>query len=235
MAGRYSRAKRPSRCGRGFAGRCEIAGQLGGYRLKFSGLLKNSSGIHCSPWKPVLFSCQISIRRTVGGIAALEVQPGLNKLGMMNRREFGKLWLLSLVGIAAAWRSWTPVARASELDVEKHIAALTNNRKLEQGRVAIELPQISRSAKSVPFTVRVDSPMTSSDYVKSIHLFAAENDLPKVASFFLSPKGGKAEVSSRMRLKKSQAVIAVAEMNDGTWFIGRRTIEIARPGFTGTR
>ncbi len=153
----------------------------------------------------------------------------------MNRREFGKLWLLSLGGIAAVWRDWGPDAVASELDVEKEISALTKNRKLEQGRVAIELPQISRSARSVPFIVRVDSPMTSSDYVKSIHLFASDNDLPKVASFFLSPKGGKAEVSSRMRLKKSQTVVAVAEMNDGTWFIGRRTIEIAKPGFIDAR
>jgi len=121
---------------------------------------------------------------------------------------------------------------ATRSKLETIIQKLTQNKKLNQGRVALSLPELALSQNTVPFKINIDSPMTASDYVKTIHVLASENDAPRIASFYLTPLSGKAEVSSRMRLEKSQVIIAIAEMSDGTFYIGRRKVELAVPGFS---
>ncbi len=116
--------------------------------------------------------------------------------------------------------------------LETIIQEITKDKKLNQGRVALSLPELALSQNAVPFRVSIDSPMTESDYVKKIHVLASENKAPRIASFFLTPLSGKAEVSSRMRLEKSQVIIAIAEMSDGTFYIGKRKVELAVQGFS---
>lgn len=86
----------------------------------------------------------------------------------------------------------------------------------QDGRITLDLPQIAENGNTVPLTVEVDSPMTEQDYVKAVHIFAEGNPLPNVASFQFSPLSGKASASTRMRLAKTQNVIAVAQMSDGS-------------------
>ena len=45
-------------------------------------------------------------------------------------------------------------------------------------RVKLDLPLLAESGNVVPVTVSVDSPMTASDHVVAIHLFAERNRLP---------------------------------------------------------
>jgi len=52
--------------------------------------------------------------------------------------------------------------------------------------------------------------------VQRIALFNERNPQPEVAVFHLSPRNGRAAVSTRMRLATSQQVLAVAVMNDGS-------------------
>jgi sulfur-oxidizing protein SoxY len=78
----------------------------------------------------------------------------------------------------------------------------------------------------VPFSVAADSPMTEKDYVKSIHVIATGNPEPGVATFTLTPQSGRAKVTSRMRLSRTQDVIAVAEQSDGKFLIARRTVKV---------
>ena len=75
-------------------------------------------------------------------------------------------------------------------------------------------------------TVSVDSPMTESDHVVAIHLFAEKNHLPRVVSVELGPWNGKAEFKSRIRLAESQQVLAVAVMSDGSLFSDVADVEV---------
>ena len=63
--------------------------------------------------------------------------------------------------------------------------------------------------------------MTPDDYVKTVHLFAERNPEPAVASFSFTPECTKAEVITRLRLVQSQIVVAVAEMSDGSFYMGK--------------
>ena len=53
------------------------------------------------------------------------------------------------------------------------------------------------------------------------------------ASFSFSPASGKAAVSSRMRLGKTQDVVAVAQMSDGKFYMAKRTVKVTIGGCGG--
>jgi sulfur-oxidizing protein SoxY len=89
---------------------------------------------------------------------------------------------------------------------------------INKGKVTLELPQLVENGNTVSMSVKVDSPMTESSYVKAIHVFTEKNPQPNVASFHLSPRAGRASVATRIRLADSQTVTAIAEMSDGTFW-----------------
>jgi len=70
----------------------------------------------------------------------------------------------------------------------------------------------------VPITVSVASPMTSEDYVKSIHVFNEKNPQPNIGNFYLGPRAGRAQVSTRIRLADSQKIVAIAHLADGSFW-----------------
>jgi sulfur-oxidizing protein SoxY len=84
------------------------------------------------------------------------------------------------------------------------------------GRVRLSLPALAESGNSVRLKVEVESPMTAETYVRRIHIFSEKNPRPLIARFSLSPRAGRAEVSTRIRLAGTQRVLALAVMNDGS-------------------
>ena len=74
------------------------------------------------------------------------------------------------------------------------------------------------NGNTVPVTVSVESPMTSADHVAAIALFNERNPERDVARFRLTPRAGRASVSTRIRLATSQKLVAVARMSDGTFW-----------------
>jgi sulfur-oxidizing protein SoxY len=101
-------------------------------------------------------------------------------------------------------------------DADEAIKAFTGGKTPVQGKVKPDLPEIAENGNTVPMTVSVDSPMTEAAYVKAIHVVTDNNPQPEVASFYLSPANGKAEVQTRIRLATTMHVIAYTELSDGT-------------------
>jgi sulfur-oxidizing protein SoxY len=99
--------------------------------------------------------------------------------------------------------------------------------------IAIELPEIAENGNTVPFTLTVDSPMTESDFVKAVHVISSGNPQPGVATFTFSPLSGKASVSGRMRLGRTQEVIAVAALSNGIFLMTKRTVKVTIGGCGG--
>jgi len=90
---------------------------------------------------------------------------------------------------------------------------------MRRGRVHLELPQVAENGHSVGMTVRVDSPMSEADHVVQIDLIADKNPVPRVATFFLGPASGRAEIETRLRLNGTQRVTVIARLSDGSfWF-----------------
>ena len=105
--------------------------------------------------------------------------------------------------------------------------------KPTEGKLTLDLPEIAENGNTVPFTISVESPMTEKDHVKAIHVFATANPQPGVATFRFTPLSGKAAVASRMRLARTQDVIGIAELSDGKFLMGKRTVKVTIGGCGG--
>jgi sulfur-oxidizing protein SoxY len=113
------------------------------------------------------------------------------------------------------------------------IRKVTGGKTPQEGRVTLRLPPIAENGNTVPVTVSVDSPMTAADHVKTVHLFADRNPTPEVATFHLTPAMGRAQADTRIRLGQTQDVIAVAEMSDGSLWMGRTEVKVTIGGCGG--
>jgi len=74
----------------------------------------------------------------------------------------------------------------------------------------------------------VASPMTAADHVKAIHVFAERNPQPYVIGVRLGPRAGRASIATRMRLRDSQTVLAIAELSDGTFWSDRLNVIVTQ-------
>ena len=105
----------------------------------------------------------------------------------------------------------TPAAAAA-------IGEVVGDAPVHQGKVTLEVPPLVENGNAVPFTVSVESPMTEREHVKTIYIFNEKNPQPNVASFYLGPRAGRAQVSTRIRLADSQKVIAIAQLSDNSFW-----------------
>lgn len=128
-------------------------------------------------------------------------------------------------GFIASLASLLPLPAASQRfqppqDIAPMILAITRGAPVAQEGVVVELPQIAENGNSVPLHVAVDSPMTAEDHVKAIHVFAERNPRPRVATFYLGPGAGRAEISARVRLAGTQTVTVLAELSGNRFKAG---------------
>ncbi len=124
-------------------------------------------------------------------------------------------------------------AKASPESAAKEIKAKIGGKATKSGRITLEVPQIAENGNTVPIAIEVKSPMTSGDYVKALHIYADKNPNPYVATFRFTPESGRARVSTRMRMIKSQNVIAVAEMSDGSVYMSKKAVKVTIGGCGG--
>jgi sulfur-oxidizing protein SoxY len=89
---------------------------------------------------------------------------------------------------------------------------------VQTGKVKLDIPPLVENGNTVPMTVSVASPMTANDHVKSIHVFNEKNPQPNLGNFFLGPRAGRAQVSTRVRLADSQKITAIAHLSDGSFW-----------------
>ncbi len=104
------------------------------------------------------------------------------------------------------------------------IRRIVGEAKLKPGKVKLDVPPLSENGNSVSLRVSVDSPMTSTNYVKAIHVLTEKNPQTYVTSVRLGARAGRADISTRMRLADTQSVIAIAEMSDGSFWSDTATV-----------
>lgn len=153
-------------------------------------------------------------------------------ISAMNRRKFLMLGGASAATLAIA--GMLPgLSLASVEGVEARIKELTEGKSIKEGKITFKLPTIAENGNTVPVTINVDSPMTDDDHVTSVYLLSEKNPVADIAAFHLTPMSGKAMVSTRVRLAKTQNLIAVAQMSDGSVYIGKKKIKVTIGGCGG--
>jgi sulfur-oxidizing protein SoxY len=137
---------------------------------------------------------------------------------MTSRRQFLVLVSGALAAgeVAAQLDPNIQALRAAAL--EAAIRKLTGGKPVREGKVKLELPPLVDNGNTVPLSVAVDSPMTSADHVKAIHVLTEKNPQPYVVSAYLGPRAGRASIATRARIADSGRVIALAQLSDGSFW-----------------
>lgn len=125
------------------------------------------------------------------------------------------------------------MALATQEAVAAEINKLYAGRPLAEGRIKLDIPEIAENGSLVPVTVDVASPMSETDFVRAVHVFADGNPLPRVVSYRFTPACGRASASIRMRLAQTQNVLCIAEMSDGTLFSAKAQVKVTVGGCGG--
>ncbi len=129
-----------------------------------------------------------------------------------NRRD----WLMTATALGGG--IWTCKASASTNELDQALRSYAKGASISPGRVKLEIAPLVDNGNTVPMTVSVDSPMTASNHVVSIAVFNEKNPQRDICRFVLGPRAGKASISTRIRLVTTQKLVAVAQMNDGSYW-----------------
>jgi len=157
----------------------------------------------------------------------------------MLRRDF-----IKGLGIVAAGASVAPVILNAEdkpkeaapvspnaMTYDEAVKAITGGKGAkESADVDLVAPEIAENGAVVPVKITVKSPMTEKDYVKSIHLLSSFNGNTRCADVMLSPMNGEGYFSARIKLGKSQDVVAIAAMSDGSFIMAKKAVKVTIGG-----
>ncbi len=117
----------------------------------------------------------------------------------MKRREFT---------LAAAAFALLPQARASD-DAMRAAIRTWAGRDPETGALKLDIAELVENGNAVPVRVAASEP------VVGLALFTSLNPEPEVVHVAFGPANARPEFSTRMRLARSQRIVAVAKAADG--------------------
>jgi len=149
----------------------------------------------------------------------------------LTKREF-----FALSGGAAAFAAFGGLsieASAATDEVKKLISDFAGGKTPANGKISLTTPEIAENGNTVPISFEVESPMSKDNHVTSVMLLATGNPRPGVATFHFSDLSGEATATTRIRLAKTQDVIAVAKMNDGSVFMDQKQVKVTIGGCGG--
>ena len=134
----------------------------------------------------------------------------------LSRRLY--LFALGILGLSSSLTSLPVLAKKPE--AMEAIAKIVGSNTPRDGRVKLVIPPLVESGNLVVLKVAIQSPMTNVDYVKVIHIISEANPSPNIFTAYFTPRSGRAELTTRVRLADSQRVWAIAQMSDGSYWQG---------------
>ncbi|WP_299671830.1 thiosulfate oxidation carrier protein SoxY [uncultured Roseobacter sp.] len=139
--------------------------------------------------------------------------------------ELTRRKLLAIGSGAVALSSLTGLPAFASL-TDDAITQLTGGADLGEGAVSITAPEIAENGNTVPIEV-------SAPGAVAITLFADGNPVPNVATFKFGPLSASRSASTRIRLATTQDVIAIAEMEDGSFQKASANVKVTIGGCGG--
>lgn len=131
-----------------------------------------------------------------------------------------------VMGSAVAMAAGLGIRPAHAALVDDAIAAFTGGATPSEDGVELEAPEIAENGNTVPVAV-------SAPGAVAIMLLADGNPRPEVATFNFGPLAGSASAATRIRLAKTQNVVAVAKMADGSFKMAKAAVKVTIGGCGG--
>ncbi len=140
----------------------------------------------------------------------------------LTRRDLG-----TLAAGAAVMAAMPRLALSSETNgFEQAIMDFTGGVEPAEGNVTLGTPEIAENGNTVPIEV-------SAPGAASVMVVSTGNPNPGVVTFEFSELSGERAGSTRIRLAKTQDLIAVAKMEDGSFTVTKRQVKVTIGGCGG--
>lgn len=147
----------------------------------------------------------------------------------ITRRQLVGIGTGAFVAVGLGMRPAFATAEATEVAIKKFAGGAI----IGEGRVELTTPEIAENGNTVPISVSVDSPMSGADYVASVMILAEGNPNPEVVTFNFTAASGVAKAKTRIRLARTQNVVAIAKMSDGSLFMTKNQVKVTIGGCGG--
>ena len=115
-------------------------------------------------------------------------------------------------------------AFASVTDDE--IAKVTGGAEAAAGDLTVTAPEIAENGNTVPIEI-------SAPGAVMVAIFADGNPVPNVATFNFGPLNASRSAATRIRLARTQNVIAIAKMEDGSFQRAEAEVKVTIGGCGG--
>ncbi|GHF49114.1 thiosulfate oxidation carrier protein SoxY [Seohaeicola zhoushanensis] len=140
--------------------------------------------------------------------------------------EFTRRDTLAL-GLGAAVLSVLPIRAAkAAATTDELIAEFTGGAALADSGVTLTAPEIAENGNTVPIDVAAPG-------ASAIMVLATGNPTPPVATFNFGPLAASQAASTRIRLAKTQDLIAIAKLADGSFAKASATVKVTIGGCGG--
>lgn len=150
----------------------------------------------------------------------------------LSRRGALALGASAVTALALSGAISTEVVAKANL-VDEAVQKFTGGAEVQSGKISLETPEIAENGNTVPIAFSVESPMTADNHVKSVLILADGNPSPGVATFNFTAMSGTAAASTRVRLAKTQNIVAIAKMSDGSLYMDKKEIKVTIGGCGG--
>jgi sulfur-oxidizing protein SoxY len=129
----------------------------------------------------------------------------------------GVIGSASLLGSGDLLAQWTgdPDPEVPNEEVARILREISGGKPIRRGHLSLDMPLAAEDGRIVPVIIESDLPMTAERYVKAIHLVVDHNPDAHLAAFHLSPAIGSVSISTRIKMKRTTWVRALAETSDG--------------------
>jgi sulfur-oxidizing protein SoxY len=99
--------------------------------------------------------------------------------------------------------------------VQRILTERFQDRTIQRGHVTLDMPPMAEDGRYVPVIIQSDLPMGADQYVKGVFLIVDHNPDPLVTAFHLTPALGPVQIQTRIKMKRTSWIRAIAETNTG--------------------
>jgi sulfur-oxidizing protein SoxY len=93
------------------------------------------------------------------------------------------------------------------------------------GVIALEVPARAQDAAVVPLAIRAGFAQSPQRFIEKVWLVVDNNPTPVAAVFQFTPRSGRADIETRIRVEQYTHVRAIAATNDGSLYMASRYVK----------
>jgi sulfur-oxidizing protein SoxY len=99
--------------------------------------------------------------------------------------------------------------------VQRIMTERFQDRMIQRGHVTLDMQTMAEDGRYVPVIIESDLPMAADGYVKGVYLIVDHNPDPLVTAFHLTPALGPVQIQTRIKMKRTSWIRAIAETSTG--------------------